>query len=156
MNDIFVVPLTNSDQICIIDVEDSERVMQHKWHYCNGTGYIRCTKKKFEYRFLHRFILNIFGFVIDHINDQRFDARKINLRQITTGINQQRKSKYGKNPSSKYKGVYVGKDGKFKVSFYFNGKHRHLGTFSNEINAAQAYNNEAIKFYGEHCYLNKI
>lgn len=56
MNDIFVVPLENTDsQLCLIDVNDSELVLTRKW---------RAQTKNFNYiynkrkLYLHRFLLS--------------------------------------------------------------------------------------------------
>ena len=49
------------------------------------------------------------------------------------------------NYSSKYKGVYWGKNNKKWVSqIYVNGKKEHLGIFLNEQEASQAYKNRLM------------
>jgi len=49
----------------------------------------------------------------------------------------------------KYKNLFVAKIG-------FEGKSYYLGSFKNELDAAIAYNNKSIEFYGEDAIINKI
>lgn len=62
-----------------------------------------------------------------------------------------------KNCSSKYKGVHYNKqNSNWCASIAFNGKKINIGSFKTEVEAALAYNEKAIKFFGEYAYLNKI
>ena len=45
---------------------------------------------------------------------------------------------------------------KFKAQININNKRTGLGYFENKIEAAKAYNEAAIKYYGEFANLNKI
>lgn len=62
-----------------------------------------------------------------------------------------------KNSSSKYKGVTWYKEReKWMVRININKKHIFLGYFESEIEAAKAYNDAAIKYYGEYARLNEV
>jgi len=57
--------------------------------------------------------------------------------------------------ASAYKGVMRVK-GHWKACIVKNGKHLHLGSFKSEQDAAFAYNQAAVKLFGEHAFLNKL
>ncbi|OGW44481.1 MAG: hypothetical protein A2Y66_01735 [Nitrospirae bacterium RBG_13_41_22] len=107
---------------------------------------------------LHRIILGVENsdVNIDHINGDKSDNRKINLR-LCTYMQNNHNQKLAKNNNSGYKGVYFrSKTSKWEANISFNYKRYHLGVFNSKEEAAQAYNKAAIKYYGEFANLNKI
>tara|TARA_R110002153_G_C13027118_1_gene468252 strand:- start:130 stop:600 length:471 start_codon:yes stop_codon:yes gene_type:complete len=75
--------------------------------------------------------------VVDHINGVKTDNRLENLQVITQRENASKDKKGG---SSKYTGVSWSKrDKKWLTHIRINGKVKHLGTFTDELEAAQAY-----------------
>jgi hypothetical protein len=73
---------------------------------------------------------------IDHINGIKDDNRICNLRDVTRSENMQNlKKPQGKN---KYLGVYK-KRNKWQAKIEIEGKKIHIGMFSNEEDAHQAY-----------------
>lgn len=95
---------------------------------------------------------------VDHINGIENDNRIENLRWATHQDNMRNSKKHikGKN-TSKYKGVSWCKiTKKWAVYVSKNKKVSNLGRFNTEIEAAKAYNNFAIKNYGEFANLNVI
>ena len=63
----------------------------------------------------------------------------------------------GKNKSSKFKGVsFHKKDQKWWALIVVNYKQIYLGRFDREKDAALAYNQAALKYFGLHSYLNKV
>jgi len=83
----------------VIDNDDLEKVQQYKWHISN-TGYAvwRGIKdgKKQTIR-MHRLIANTpHGMITDHINQNRLDNRKENLRACTHSENMRNLSNQGK------------------------------------------------------------
>lgn len=98
---------------------------------------------------LHRFILNYNGKnFIDHINGNKLDNRKSNLRIVTPKQNSMNKSS-AKNSSSKYIGVYY-ENNKWRARINVNGKNMHLGCFENEIDAAKARDVATKKHFCEY------
>ncbi len=107
------------------------------------TSLSKNTKSKTKY--IHQLVAEAFlnhtpnGFklVVDHQNGVRTDNRLENLQVITTRKNT---SKGFKNCSSEYTGVcWVKRDKKWKASIQINGKIKHLGVFTDETKAAEAY-----------------
>lgn len=93
---------------------------------------------------------------IDHINGDGTDNRRDNLRVCTHQENMGNQGKRN-GGSSKYKGVTFWKrDNNWQARIYFCGKTIHLGYFSDEKEAADAYNKAAKSFFGEYAKLNNI
>ena len=135
-----------------------KKINQHKW--CLTTnGYARRNSKGKMIR-MHREVMGVFdsNIAVDHINGNKLDNRKENLRicskQENTWNSIRKKSK---NPTSKYKGVHWSKDrNKWVASIGYNMSVIPLGRFHNEIDAAIAYNNKAAELYGKYANLNEV
>ena len=93
---------------------------------------------------------------IDHINGDPKDNRWINLRAATNTQNS-RNSRKPKNNTSGYKGVsFISRLNKYRATIMVNRKHIYLGLFVDPKEAALAYNNAAIKYFGEFALLNDL
>jgi hypothetical protein len=150
-------------KVTLVDDDDFEYLNQWKWYVNNLSGkfYVirnhRENKKFVAQLLMHRFIMNPSkGLVVDHLNGDTLDNRKCNLRVCTYSQNRMNSTKTIYNKSG-YKGVYWHKLGKKWVSTIELNKTKHyLGLFYDIKEAAKAYNDAAIKFYGEFAKLNKI
>ena len=84
--------------------------------------------------------------VIDHINENSIDDRLDNYQEIPQRRNIAKGIKYRGNASSKYTGVCWHKaHKKWKAQIHINGKRHHLGLFTDEIEAAKAWDERARK-----------
>lgn len=96
------------------------------------------------------------GNIIDHINGDRKDNRLKNLRLVTKQQNLQNRAVSSANKSG-YKGVYLNKNRKrWCAAITPNGKSMFLGTYDTPELAAKAYNEAAVKYFGEYARLNVI
>jgi len=141
----------------MIDLEDLNKIFEYSKFYTNSYGYVRTTYKKKKLK-LHRIIMNVTDskIFVDHINHNKLDNRKCNLRLCNRSQNQMNR-KINKNNTSKYKGVYWNKNAnKWIARISINKKNIHLGCFNNEIDAAKAYNQYAIENVGEFALLNEV
>lgn len=122
--------------MALIDEENYEQINKYKWHQTpNGYARSKINKKSV---YMHRFILNSpENKVVDHINHNKLDNRSENLR-IITSVNNKKNQIKRKNATSKYYGVRK-KNNKFYAGFYNDGIYIHIGSFNNELDAAESY-----------------
>ena len=146
-------------KVALVDDEDYEYLNQFKWHVSND-NYARRTiykDKLYKALFMHREIMKVSkGLLVDHINGNSLDNRKLNLRICTNSQNLMNRGK-NKNNTSGYKGVrLINSNKKWRAQIQYKKIFYHLGCFEKRIDAAKAYNEAAIKFHGEFANLNKI
>lgn len=148
MNDIFIVSLTNSLQLCLIDSDDIIKVTAKQW-LIHDDRYVISTCNKF---FLHKFVLNTED-MHDHKNRFRWDCRKSNLRPCNKSENAAN-SKKKVGTVSKYKGVTKNRRYTWKARLKKNYQTIHIGTFKTELEAALAYDKVAKEVFKEFANLN--
>lgn len=92
----------------------------------------------------------------DHIDGDKLNAQKANLRYVTT-IQNLYNAGIHLDKKGKYKGVRWRKDiKKWQVQVY-NKSHKEFGGhFSDEKEAAKVYNEIAKRLYGEYARLNEV
>lgn len=103
------------------------------------------------------------GFLVDHINGDKLDNRRSNLRLATRSQNEMNKLKRrthkGRPATSKYKGVCLNtgkRKKKWRAFLTIDGKRVQLGAYYSEREAALAYNAKAKEVYGEFALLNEV
>jgi len=115
----------------------------------SGHGYPRIYIDK-KYWYLHKYLLEApKGLIIDHIDGNRLNATRQNLRVATHSLNTHNRSKTSKVTHSKYVGVNRDK-GKWRAE----ALNTYLGQFETEDEAAAAYNYAVTKAYGQNANLN--
>ena len=137
----------------IIDLEDVDKVKNFKWCFDAHNNSVICYKNN-KNTLLHRLIMNPNeDMVVDHINHNRLDNRKSNLRICTQHQNCMNVSKRSNNTSGVV-GVYWDKQNKKWTSkININKKGTFLGYFNTKEEAIQARQEAEIEYYGE--YRNK-
>jgi len=147
-------------EICLIDKEDYAVINQHKW-YIEGWGYARRNKKfvngvpDSESLRMHRFLLKPpVGVSIDHINGNKLDNRKSNLRLCTVAQNNFGRG-IKKDNTSGCKGVHFNKPtGKWMARISANGKRKYLGLFETKELAYSSYKKASKELHGDFANLN--
>jgi deoxycytidylate deaminase len=132
------------DNEIIVSNQDYEVLNEFKWRIKKPDNYV-CSKIKNKEYLLHRYIyieilkINIDnGYVIDHINNNKLDNRRENLRIVTYSDNSRNKNK-NPNATSKYYGVSFNKKyNKWSASISYNKKSIMI-LYENEIDAAYQY-----------------
>ena len=154
------IPLSQG-KLAIVDDEDYDFLMQWKWFYSRGYAVrsVYCKKGddgKPQTLWMHKILNNTpIGMQTDHINGDKTDNRKCNLRSVTSQQNLRNQAKGG--GSSKYKGVSwcpIAK--KWRAYIKDNYKQFSLGKYLHEQDAANAYNNAAKKLHGGYARLNEV
>lgn len=142
-----------------IDAEDWEKFGEFKWFpidaHKRGKYYVM-RKRSGKTEILHRLIMNVIdkSKVVDHINHDTLDNRKINLRVCSRSENQRNLTSH-KDSISKYLGVTWHKSrNKWQAQIKENGKNMYIGVFVSEVEAAKAYDERAKKHHKEFANLN--
>lgn len=150
------IPVRNG--VTIIDLIDLPVVLSATWGL-KGNGYVhsqaRCDGRRVT-RLLHREILRpTSGLVIDHASGWRADNRRCNLRPCRTRENV-RNARNRKGGTSQFKAVDRRPHGRWQARIRVDRKSMILGTFASESEAARAYNEAAVRFFGEFARLNVV
>jgi len=148
--------------IAFVDDDDFERLNSFKWFaHKSGNAYyaetiISVGYKKQDVLKMHRLVMNLgrCEMVVDHKDMNGLNNTKENLRVCTRSQNaMNKKSQTGS--FSKYKGVsYHKRNKKFQAEITINSKKKHIGYYHKDVDAAIAYDNKAIEFFGEFAVLN--
>jgi hypothetical protein len=139
----------------IIDREDVVKVKERKW-CINDQGYVLSGAGKKRIKLHHLVYCKVPGIDIDHKNGNTLDNRKVNLRKSTHSQNLANRG-LQRNNSSGFKGVTYDKSTfGWKARIQVNGKYVYLGQFKEKIKAAIAYNNAALKYFGEFAVFNEV
>ena len=157
------IPLFNrNDNVVgwtIIDLFEESKVLQFRFHMITEKNvqkdnYYACSSCLVS---LHHIIIGKpeKGFIVDHINGNGLDNRKINLRFANHSQNSQNAPKR-EGCSSIYKGVRLRDNGKFWVSIRINGITIDLGVYEDELFAAKVYDAYALNGYGAHARTNNV
>lgn len=143
-NGLAYVELNNTKRIMICEADVWEKNKEYTWyeHY----GYAKTRKKKKDVPF-HSVVLNCpDGYVIDHINRDRFDNRRENLRVTTQYVNSLNRGA-NINSVTGVKGVY--KEGnKYRAEITVKKKTKYLGAYYT-LEEAKKVREEAEKKYYE-------
>ena len=157
MREIVKIPLRNKyKEIVAYTVVDKDIFDTINFTPClNKDGY--CQLKLNGATFLlHRFIIkaNKGDPIVDHINGDKLDNRRVNLRFVTSSQNAQNRLKR-EGTSSKYIGVHL-KDNMWIGSIKISGNKQIQKTFDNEEYAAYWYDTQALKHHQTDDFKPKI
>lgn len=140
----------------IVDKDVYDDVNKYKWHI-NNDGYAKGDVDGKTIT-MHKYLKGQppKGQVIDHKNLNKLDNRKDNLKFSTISQNAQNRAKKS-NTSSVYKGVTWDKiRNKWQAKITIEGKYNDLGSFDNEIEAAEAYDTAAFLIHGPDARTNNL
>lgn len=125
----------------LIDAVDADAVNRWRWSLSAGYAVRRATTAPGEHHMLglHRELLGLtYGdpLTVDHINHDRLDNRRANLRVISKAGNNQNVLGLSSGTSA-FRGVsWVERLGKWRAYVQRDGKYIHLGMFTDEREAA--------------------
>lgn len=152
IDDAFVI---NSS--VLIDKEDLDIILSYnRYISINSAGYAYIRYKGDDI-FLHRLLTGLPNrydpetkLIADHIDGDRLNNRKQNLRVVKKEINPINCKKYSNNKSG-YKGVsWVERLGKWQVNLQINHKNKYLGVYEDYDEAVRVRKEAEEKYYGEY------
>lgn len=141
----------NEKELCraIIDSNDIDLISKYKWgvKFNKGKYYVRNVKNKI---YLHQLIMNSKGKgIIDHINHNPLDNRKLNLRFANSKINNINISIPSNNTSGVVGVVFDKTRNKWKSQIFLDYKNKFLGRFDNFEDAVKVRQDAELKYFGE-------
>lgn len=143
-----LIPLTQG-KFVKVDNEDFDMLKDINWYYQVGYGYNDKTGM------MHRLIMNPpDDMVVDHINRDKLDNRRSNLRVCRQQDNTRNRGSQ-LNCSSAYKGVSRNKkDSVWECYIHVNDIKINLGSFKSEIRCAMNRDIYSLLYEREFAYLN--
>ncbi len=162
MTDTVEVYLPRQSKPVLLDTQDFCNVWQRRnWGVYRGwhvqQGHIRTGRNGTSVDLAALIMHPVPPLMVDHINRNPFDNRRVNFRIATKAQNTQNKGKTSTQCSSRFKGVcWDVAHQKWRASICPNRRTRYLGLFADERAAAQAYNDAALRHFGEFAQLNVL
>lgn len=164
------IPLTQG-KVALVDDSDFEWLSQWKWNaephqtksgiqeiwYAKRLIYTGVHSRSIKV-YMHRFLLGISDFrtKVDHRDSDGLNNQRYNLRQSTNSQNSANSRKSLRNTSG-FKGVHWYKPcSKWQAQIRCGPRRFHLGYFANKVDAARAYNEAALHYFGDFARLNEI
>ncbi len=154
---VVYIKLHGATKKCVrIDESDFSMLCAHKWYFSQGYATtnrhrLGCGRKDTDRNInvaMHRMLMGPPprpGLCVDHINRDRLDNRRDNLRWVTSTQNARNSEGWGLLA----KGVQADR-GKYTARILG----LHLGSYSTQREAALVYDKAARHYHGEYAYLN--
>ena len=144
--------LLKSGEKVLVDKEDFALLNSRKWHM-DSQGYARSYVSRKKFMSMHRLVNDTQeGKITDHINQNKLDNRKCNLRTASRSLNT-RNAPIRIDNTSGYKGVCK-RGNRWEVGIGHNKVHIHVGSYGTKIEAARAYDEASVKYHGKFGKLN--
>lgn len=147
------IPLTRGAW-AIVDDDEYDFLSQFNWHLTSH-GYaarnLTVSKGRQAKILMHRVVVGSPpGKTVDHINGDRLDNRKENLRCGFPHEQAHARSR----PFIAFKGVYAGSNGRYYARVKYRGTVYPCGGYATQEEAARAYDRKAIELLGERARTN--
>lgn len=148
------IPLTKG-QTAIVDTHDMKLIDHCRWHadLSHGNFYAKRDLPGGKKLRLHRLIYEYHngpvpvGMVVDHINRNTLDNRRVNLRVATYSLNKANSCGKQNRKHNLPKGVNPNSSG-FMARIFAEGHKIYLGTFRTIQEASDAYQKAWAQIYG--------
>lgn len=148
--------LTNADACVKVDSETAEWAEGMKWHLHKGYAAVtRGSGRNAKRLYLHRMLMQSDDRkVVDHVNGDKLDNRRSNLREASVSQNSANVGKLSTNTTG-LKGVVPHGD-RYRAYIHKDRKTLYLGTFTDPKEAACKYDKEAQKLFGKFAKINGL
>ena len=141
------VSANGADVFCWLDADVAERLGERKLSL-GSHGYAQMWDGQVS--LVHRWVMGAKprdGKIVDHINGNKLDNRRSNLRIVDASGSSQNVSGRGR---SRFRGVYPTRSGRWQARVKFQGMVHYLGNYATEEEAAavaEAKRRELMPFY---------
>ena len=141
----------NGDKF-IFDLEDYGLIKDYFWNI-NNMGYVYCLVwkgNKCKNLFLHKLVMNCpNNKQVDHINRDKLNNRKSNLRICMAKENYRNRGANSRNTSGVIGVCFDKKSNKWKSQIWVDGKSIYLGTYEDKNEAIKVRLAAEKKYFGE-------
>lgn len=144
------IGITSKGESFIFDTKYLDAIRKHNWFINNGYVGTNISDDRGKQRrlSLHQLVLGKKdGYIIDHINRDRTDNRKKNLRHVTYKQNSMNRSPKTLSASGN-KGIYK-VNNKWRACIWISGKRKHLGYFDTKEEAIKSREEAELKHFRE-------
>lgn len=137
----------------LFDLEDLHMIQSRNW-YPDKDGYLVCGYYyfgRYQVSRFHRIVMHAKpGEIVDHIDKNRKDNRKRNLRRCAFTENDRNRGLYSTNTSG-VTGVFYDKErGMWLANISYNGKRVYIGRYKFKEDAVRARLSKEIELFGEY------
>lgn len=154
------IPLSKG-YVAIVDDDCPPEILTQKWYaQVRSTGNVYASRSVFgengrhSTQWLHRVIVSApAGFDVDHIDGNGLNNQHSNLR-VCTRVQNSRNRALDRRSTSGLKGVYIRASGRWQARIKTSGRFLSLGVFDSKLEAAKAYDEAALRLYGEFARTN--
>ena len=151
----FGIGYTSKDEEFYFDLEDYDKIKDYCW-YISTQGYLvsNISDTKRTCLIMHRLIMEAgnYDIVVDHINHNKKDNRKENLRLVNRRENNWNRNIAIDSLSGRI-GVHWDKSrNKWRATLKKDGKNHTLGRFDNLEDAIKAREKAEREYYGEYAF----
>lgn len=155
-----LIPLTRG-KVALVDDADFEAVNAFKWYadkkrstYYAARNIVKANGK-LGVQYMHQFLMPGVA-QVDHRFGDGLDNQREHIRPATNQQNRRGFSQPRPGASSRFRGCHLETRRKLKwvAQIRVDGKQISLGQFNLEEDAARAYNEAALKYFGDFAQLN--
>lgn len=144
-------------KVALVDDNDYPELNKHKWSAHFGRRWYAIRNQRINGKcniiYLHRQIMQPTGsIIVDHKDGDGLNCQRYNMRVCSYSDNMRNSSCKLNNKGTSMNWCKT----KFTSQIHIKGKKIHLGCFNSEVEAAEAYNVAALKYFGEFAKLNAI
>lgn len=148
------IPLTRG-LTALVDAADYAWLSRWKWnahasgrrhHYAARSGLDSSGKKRITY--MHRALMGEAG-EVDHINGNKLDNRRANLRVVSHSVNTRNQRNKRLGCTTEHIGVHRTPDGRWRAQITLDYRNKNLGTYASLEQAIAARARGVARHFGE-------
>ncbi len=141
---------SNCSEEFYFDLEDYDKIREYCWYKDFSNGYMKIKTPDDKWIYMHRFITDFKYELVDHINRNKLDNRKGNLRNATKKQNILNRNGVISTNTSGVTGVYFSNTKhKWIAQICVDDKVKYLGIFVDKEDAIKMRLQAEAKYFGQ-------